>query len=198
MTRYEAPLTTGSPPETRGIRDADVVVLGLGPGGEDAAIRLARAGLAVIAVEDRLVGGECPYWGCIPSKMMIRAASLLTEGRRIPGLAGDSAITPSWAPSPGGSGTRPPAAGTTRSPRTGSTAAGVALLRGHGTITGPREVTVNRARSPSAARAAACSAVPAAWCRVPRLREMIYAYPAFHRAVESALDVLAGQDGPYS
>ena len=50
----------------------DVIVIGLGPGGEDAAGRLAEAGLSVLGVDRRLVGGECPYWGCIPSKMMIR------------------------------------------------------------------------------------------------------------------------------
>ncbi|HEY2693511.1 MAG TPA: FAD-dependent oxidoreductase, partial [Streptosporangiaceae bacterium] len=52
----------------------DVVVIGLGPGGEYAAGQLAQAGLRVAGVEARLVGGECPYWGCVPSKMMIRAA----------------------------------------------------------------------------------------------------------------------------
>jgi pyruvate/2-oxoglutarate dehydrogenase complex dihydrolipoamide dehydrogenase (E3) component len=76
----------------------DIVVIGMGPGGEDAAERLAAAGLSVAAVEERLVGGECPYWGCVPSKMMIRAADLLAEGRRIPGLAGRSQVSPSWAP----------------------------------------------------------------------------------------------------
>ena len=54
--------------------------------------------MPVAAVEEHLVGGECPYWGCIPSKMMIRAANLLTEGRRIAGMAGSSVISPSWAP----------------------------------------------------------------------------------------------------
>ena len=54
--------------------EVDVVVIGLGPGGEHAAIKLARAGLDVVAVENRLVGGECPYYGCVPSKMMIAAA----------------------------------------------------------------------------------------------------------------------------
>jgi pyruvate/2-oxoglutarate dehydrogenase complex dihydrolipoamide dehydrogenase (E3) component len=76
----------------------DVVVLGMGPGGEDVAERLAAAGLEVVGIDDRLVGGECPYWGCVPSKMMIRAGNLLTEGRRIPGMAGTSTVTPDWAP----------------------------------------------------------------------------------------------------
>src|SRR5271156_5216329 len=74
----------------------DVVVLGLGPGGEEAAGRLANAGLRVVGVDDRLVGGECPYWGCVPSKMMIRAANLLAEGRRIRGMAGSSTVDPDW------------------------------------------------------------------------------------------------------
>jgi hypothetical protein len=78
--------------------DVDVVVVGMGPGGEDAAERLAAAGLSVGGVDDRLVGGECPYWGCIPSKMMIRAANLLAEARRIPGMAGAAAVQPDWAP----------------------------------------------------------------------------------------------------
>ncbi len=76
----------------------DVVVLGLGIGGEEIAGRLARAGLTVVGIEGRLVGGECPYWGCVPSKMMIRAANLLAEARRVPGMAGDARVTPDWAP----------------------------------------------------------------------------------------------------
>jgi pyruvate/2-oxoglutarate dehydrogenase complex dihydrolipoamide dehydrogenase (E3) component len=70
----------------------------MGPGGEEVAEKLAEAGLDVVGIEAELVGGECPYWGCIPSKMMVRAANLLAEGRRIPGNAGSSVITPDWAP----------------------------------------------------------------------------------------------------
>src|ERR671919_294956 len=77
---------------------ADAVVIGMGPGGEDVAGRLAEAGLDVVGVERQLVGGERPYWGCVPSKMMIRAANLLAEGRRIPGMAGDATVRPDWAP----------------------------------------------------------------------------------------------------
>ena len=80
------------------IEETDIVVIGMGPGGEDAAGKLAQAGLHVTGVEARLVGGECPYWGCVPSKMMIRAASLLAEARRIPGMAGTSTVAADWAP----------------------------------------------------------------------------------------------------
>jgi pyruvate/2-oxoglutarate dehydrogenase complex dihydrolipoamide dehydrogenase (E3) component len=76
----------------------DVVVVGLGPGGEEVAGSLAEAGLSVVAVEERLVGGECPYFACVPSKMMIRAANLLAEARRVDGMAGHAEVTPDWTP----------------------------------------------------------------------------------------------------
>jgi pyruvate/2-oxoglutarate dehydrogenase complex dihydrolipoamide dehydrogenase (E3) component len=78
--------------------DVDVVVLGMGPGGEEVGGRLAEAGLAVVGVEKGLVGGECPYWACVPTKMMVRAAGLLAEARRAPGLAGAVEVRPDWAP----------------------------------------------------------------------------------------------------
>ncbi len=120
----------------------DVVVIGMGPGGEHVAGQLAKAGLSVAGVEQQLVGGECPYWGCVPSKMMIRAADLLTEGRRIPGMAGASAIEPDWAP----------VAARIRAEATDHwddtvaadrfAAAGGTLFRGHARISGPGRVQV--------------------------------------------------------
>ena len=120
----------------------DVVVVGMGPGGEDAAERLAAAGLSVAGVDDRLVGGECPYWGCVPSKMMIRAANLLAEGRRIPGLAGAAVVQPDWAP----------VARRIRLEATDDwddtvavdrfTGKGGLFFRGHGRLTAPDQVTV--------------------------------------------------------
>ncbi|MFV2116119.1 dihydrolipoyl dehydrogenase family protein [Micromonospora sp. LOL_025] len=76
----------------------DVVVIGLGVGGEEVAGRLAEAGLTVVGVERDLVGGECPYWGCVPSKMMIRAANAIAEARRVDGLGGTAEVRPDWAP----------------------------------------------------------------------------------------------------
>ena len=132
-------------------RDVDVIVIGMGPGGEYAAGQLAEAGLIVAAVEARLVGGECPYWGCIPSKMMIRAADLLAEGRRIPGMAGSAQLSPDWAP----------VARRIRDEATDSwddtvaadrfTGKGGLLVRGHGRITGPGEVTVTPVPAPGQA-----------------------------------------------
>ncbi|SNY63745.1 dihydrolipoyl dehydrogenase family protein [Paractinoplanes atraurantiacus] len=78
--------------------EVDVVVMGLGVGGEEAAGRLAAAGLNVVGVENTLVGGECPYWGCVPTKMMVRAGSAIAEAWRIPGLAGVATVTPDWEP----------------------------------------------------------------------------------------------------
>jgi pyruvate/2-oxoglutarate dehydrogenase complex dihydrolipoamide dehydrogenase (E3) component len=65
----------------------DVVVIGAGPAGEVAAGRLGEHGLNVAVVEDRLVGGECSYWACMPSKALLRPYEALAEARRVAGAA---------------------------------------------------------------------------------------------------------------
>ncbi len=122
---------------------ADAIVLGLGPGGEEVAGKLAEAGLDVVGIDHRLVGGECPYWGCVPSKMMIRAADLIAETRRGPELAGDTDVTPNWAK----------VATRIRKEATDTWDDSVAVerfqkkggrfVRGTGRIRGPRSVTVD-------------------------------------------------------
>jgi len=62
------------------VERVDVIVLGMGVGGEEVGNSLADAGLTVVGIESSLVGGECPYFGCIPTKMMIRADDMLAEG----------------------------------------------------------------------------------------------------------------------
>lgn len=105
--------------------DVDVIVLGMGPGGEDVAGRLAEAGLRVAGVEADLVGGECPYWGCIPSKIMIHEAATSRDWATLVRRVREA--TDGW---------------NDRVAAERFTGKGGHLVRGHGRITGPGEVTV--------------------------------------------------------
>src|ERR1044072_2433180 len=69
------------------MRTFHVVVIGAGPARGGAAGRLAEHGLDVAIVEDRLVGGECSFWACMPSKGLLRPYEALAEVRRVPGAA---------------------------------------------------------------------------------------------------------------
>jgi pyruvate/2-oxoglutarate dehydrogenase complex dihydrolipoamide dehydrogenase (E3) component len=69
------------------IREFDVIVLGAGPAGEVAAGRLAENGMSVALIERELIGGECAYYACMPSKALLRPAQALAETRRVPGAA---------------------------------------------------------------------------------------------------------------
>jgi pyruvate/2-oxoglutarate dehydrogenase complex dihydrolipoamide dehydrogenase (E3) component len=121
----------------------DVVLVGMGTCGEDVGLRLADAGLSVVGIEPGLVGGECAYWACIPSKMMIRAAKLLQEARRIDGVAGRADVEPDWAQ----------VARRIREEASGGwddsfavarfEGRGGRFVRGQGALAGPRTVTVN-------------------------------------------------------
>ena len=67
-------------------REFDAIVIGAGPAGEVAAGRIAEGDLEVALVEPELVGGECSFWACMPSKALLRPGELLAETRRVPGL----------------------------------------------------------------------------------------------------------------
>jgi dihydrolipoamide dehydrogenase len=65
----------------------DVVVIGAGPVGENVADYARRGGLSVVVVERELVGGECSFWACIPSKALLRPVHAVTAARRLAGAA---------------------------------------------------------------------------------------------------------------
>ena len=126
-------------------QQVDVVVIGLGPGGEYAAQKLSEAGLQVVGVEKALVGGECPFYGCIPSKMMIRAADALAEARRVEALGGQVAVRPDWRLVSRRIDKQATNHWNDESHATRLEEAGVEIVRGHGRLDGPGRVKVKLA-----------------------------------------------------
>ncbi|WP_199746426.1 NAD(P)/FAD-dependent oxidoreductase [Amycolatopsis sp. WAC 01416] len=117
-----------------------MIVIGGGPVGEVAAERAARGGLRVALVEHERFGGECSYWACIPSKALLRPGNLLAAAKRVPGVPVGDAVDPAevfarrdWF--------------TGKGDDTGQVkwaeGVGIVPIRGHGRITGEREVTVD-------------------------------------------------------
>jgi pyruvate/2-oxoglutarate dehydrogenase complex dihydrolipoamide dehydrogenase (E3) component len=122
--------------------ETDVIIIGVGTCGEDLGLRLLGAGLDVVGIESSLVGGECAYWACIPSKIMIRAGNTVREAQRATQLAGDATVDPSW----GRVAQRIRTEATSNwddafaTERFGQR--GGRLIHGRGRLTGPRTVTV--------------------------------------------------------
>ena len=69
----------------------DVIVIGAGPTGENVADRAVKGGLTAVIVEAELVGGECSYWACMPSKALLRPADVVAEAGAVRGVAGRAA-----------------------------------------------------------------------------------------------------------
>ncbi len=115
----------------------DVVVIGGGPVGENAADYANRGGLSAAIVESELVGGECSYWACIPSKALLRTPQAVADARRLSGATADldveavlarrTSFTSDWSDDGQVSWVQ---------------GAGITLLRGHGRVAGERAVAI--------------------------------------------------------
>ena len=122
-------------------REFDVIVIGAGAVGENVAARVVRGGLTAVLIEAELVGGECSYWACMPSKALLRPGTALHGAQAVPGaqeavtrtldvaavLKRRDSFTSNWQDD---------------SQVTWVEETGIELIRGHGWITGPREVEV--------------------------------------------------------
>lgn len=128
----------------------DVVVIGGGAVGENAADRAGRTGLSVALVEEALVGGECSYWACMPSKALLRPGAVLAAARGVPGVA--EMITTTLDPAP------------VLARRDSFTShwhdesqvewlesVGITLIRGHARLTGPQTLSVTTKATPGTA-----------------------------------------------
>ncbi|MFB7719562.1 dihydrolipoyl dehydrogenase family protein [Nocardia sp. NPDC056100] len=123
------------------IQSYDVIVIGAGPVGENVADRTAAAGLSTVIIESELVGGECSYWACEPSKALLRPALLYAEAARFPGVA--NAVTgPLDAASVLKHRDRMVADWNDRDQVEWLDSEGISLIRGHGSLDGVRQVTV--------------------------------------------------------
>ncbi|MEV5053990.1 dihydrolipoyl dehydrogenase family protein [Arthrobacter sp. LAR12-1-1.1] len=123
------------------LREFDVIVIGAGAVGENVADRVVRGGLTAVLIEAELVGGECSYWACMPSKALLRPGTALHGAQTVPGA--QEAVTR----------TLDPAAVLKRRDYFTSNwqddsqvkwveDTGIELIRGHGWITAPRQVEV--------------------------------------------------------
>jgi pyruvate/2-oxoglutarate dehydrogenase complex dihydrolipoamide dehydrogenase (E3) component len=121
----------------------DVVVIGGGPVGENAADRTVRGGLKTALVDHERFGGECSYWACIPSKALLRPGNALAAARRLPGVPVGDALDAAAVFKRRDSFT---SKGDDSSQVEWARGAGIEIVRGHARLTGEREVTVDADR----------------------------------------------------
>jgi dihydrolipoamide dehydrogenase len=165
----------------------DVVVLGAGPAGENLADRVVRGGLSCAVVEAELVGGECSYWACMPSKALLRPVELRAAADRVPGLPGGGPDPDAVLARRDEFVSHHDDAGQVR----WLSGLPADLIRGHGRLTGVREVTVDLADGASTVLRAAAAVVLATGsaAAVPDTPGLANVRPWTSRELTNARDV---------
>jgi pyruvate/2-oxoglutarate dehydrogenase complex dihydrolipoamide dehydrogenase (E3) component len=170
----------------------DVIVLGAGPVGQNAAERARASGLSVACVERELVGGECSYWACVPSKALLRPVIALSEARHVDGAR--EAVTGSIS-ADGVFGRRDRYVSNWDDADQADWVAGIgaALVRGHGRLDGPRRVVVTASSGDEAALSARHAVVICTGSRpaLPDLPGMAEARPWTNRQATDSSKVPA-------
>jgi pyruvate/2-oxoglutarate dehydrogenase complex dihydrolipoamide dehydrogenase (E3) component len=173
----------------------DVVCLGGGVAGESIAGGLKGSGLSLAVVERELVGGECPYWGCVPSKTLLRSGETLSEANRARALAASRVEWTVDFPKVSKrvlwmardlDDSRPAAA---------VEATGAALIRGEGRLTDPRTIEVGDTRLTARRAVVIANGSTAAIPRIPGLGAVDYwtnRQAAIPRELPASLAILGG------
>lgn len=173
----------------------DVVVIGAGPTGENVAARAVAGGLSAVVVEAELVGGECSYWACIPSKALLRPLHALRAARRLPGareaLTGDLDVAAVLARRDAFTHADGPHSHDDSGQVEWLQGAGIDLVRGRGRLVGVRRVDVDRTDDAPVELQARHAVVVATGTRasVPGVPGLAEAAPWTSREVTSATRV---------
>ena len=123
----------------------DVVVIGAGPTGENVADRAVKAGLTAVITESELVGGECSYWACMPSKALLRPVAAVAGARHLEGVRGTRLDPPGVLDRRDSFASHWKDDGQVK----WLNGAHIELIRGHGRLTGPKTVSVGQADGPA-------------------------------------------------
>ena len=167
--------------------DYDVVVIGAGPTGENVADRAVRGGLTAVIVESELVGGECSYWACMPSKALLRPVAAVSEATHLEGVHGAQLDPPGVLDRRDSFASHWDDDGQVK----WLSGAHIGLVRGRGRLTGPKTVSVSPAEGPPLELRARQAVVIATGTRaaVPPIPGLAEARPWTSREATSAHEV---------